>query len=81
MDNLSQLHVSSSKWYLVPFACVGDCHLTAGVIVATLNFATNGGICAACLVRSFRAALVFSTEACLGLLLKLCLQLCVQLLS
>lgn len=37
MGNLTELHVSSSKWYLVPFACVGDCHFTAGVRVATLQ--------------------------------------------
>lgn len=36
MRNLSKLHVSSSKWYVVPFAYVGDCHLTAGVSVAAI---------------------------------------------
>jgi len=35
MGNLTELHFSSSKWYLVPLACGGDYHLTAGVSVAT----------------------------------------------
>jgi hypothetical protein len=57
MGNLTELHASSSKWYLVPFACVGDCHLTAGVSVATLQLCGNGTICAAaCLVPLFKAA-------------------------
>jgi len=35
MGNLTELHASSSKWYLAPLAYVGDYHLTAGISVAT----------------------------------------------
>ena len=35
MGNLTELQAISSKWYLVPLACVGDYHLTAAVSVAT----------------------------------------------
>ena len=81
MGNLPELHVSPSKWYVVPFACVWDCHSTAGVSVATRQLSGKWRyLC--CLSRiTLWSRPMFSTEACLALLLNSWLQICVQLFS